>query len=45
MIRFNSFKRGLVLSATLLCFGLLATVAQAQTPEEFQAVVDKAYAK
>jgi glutaminase len=45
MIRFKSFKRGLVLSATLLCFGLLATVAQAQTPEEFQAVVDKAYAK
>jgi glutaminase len=45
MIRFNSFKRGLVLSATLLCFGLLATVAQAQTPQEFQAVVDKAYAK
>jgi glutaminase len=45
MIRFNSFKRGLVLSATLLCFGLLTTAAQAQTPEEFQAVVDKAHAK
>ena len=45
MIRFKSFKRGLMLSATLLCFGLLATAAQAQTPEEFQAVVDKAYAK
>jgi glutaminase len=42
----NSLKtctRGLLLSFTLFCFGVLATTAQAQTPEEFQAVVDKAY--
>jgi glutaminase len=45
MIRFKPTPRGLVLSATLLCFGLLATVAQAQTPAEFQAIVDKVHAK
>ena len=45
MIRFNPIQRGLVLSATLVCFGLLATVAQAQTPAEFQAIVDKVHAK
>ena len=45
MIHFKPTHRGLVLSATLLCFGLLATVAQAQTPAEFQAIVDKVHAK
>jgi glutaminase len=45
MIRFKPTQRGVVLSATLLCFGLLATVAQAQTPAEFQAIVDKVHAK
>lgn len=40
----NKINRGLVLSASLLGFGLLATSTQAQTAEEFQALVDKAYA-
>ena len=39
------FKRGLILSATLLSFGAVATSAQAQTPAEFQAIVDKVHAK
>jgi glutaminase len=45
MTRFKPTQRGVVLSATLLCFGLLATVVQAQTPAEFQAVVDRAHAR
>ena len=45
MIRFKQFNRGLVVSAALLGFGLMATSAQAQTVAEFQAVVDKAHAK
>lgn len=44
MLHIDKLGRGLVLSATLLSFGLLATTAQAQTPAEFQAVVDKAHA-
>lgn len=45
MINFNKLHHALVLVASLLGFGLLATSAQAQTPEEFQAIVDKVYAK
>jgi glutaminase len=36
---------GLFLSAMLLCSAFLATSVQAQTPEEFQAIVDKVHAK
>lgn len=45
MIKLDKLNRGLILSASLLGFGLLATSAQAQTPEEFQAIVDKVHAK
>ena len=38
------FRSGLLVTAILFCIGLLAGPAQAQTPEEFQTVVDKAYA-
>ncbi len=44
MLHIDKLGRGLLVSATLLSFGLLATSAQAQTPAEFQAVVDKAHA-
>ncbi len=45
MIRFKTNYPALFLSATLLCLGGLTTAAQAQTPEEFQAIVDKVHAK
>ncbi len=44
MIRFMQPRRGWVLSVTLLSLGLMACTAQAQKPDELQAVVDKAYA-
>jgi glutaminase len=45
MSRSNPIRRRFILSATLLCLGAMATSVQAQKPAEFQAVVDKAYAK
>ena len=45
MLHIDKLGRGLLVSATLLSFGLLATPAQAQTPAELQAVVDKVHAK
>ena len=45
MIRFKASYPALFLSATLLCLGGLATAAHAQSPEEFQAIVDKVHAK
>jgi glutaminase len=44
----NSIKKtigGLLLSATVVCLGFLASSVQAQTPAEFQAIVDKVHAK
>jgi glutaminase len=45
MTRLTTLARGLVLSASLLAFGWLASTVQAQTPEEFQALVDKVHAQ
>ena len=45
MITFRNHKPGLLLSATLICLALLASPAQAQTPAEFQAIVDKVHAQ
>jgi len=44
MIRFDPLNYRIVLSAGLLCFGLAATTAQAQTDAEFQSLVDKVHA-
>jgi glutaminase len=41
----DSSIRGHMLSACIFVFGLLAVSAQAQTAEEFQAIVDKVHAK
>jgi glutaminase len=45
MTRLTTLARGLVLSASLLAFGWLASTVQAQTSEEFQALVDKVHAQ
>ena len=45
MIRIHQFNRSLILSTILLSFNLVATSVQAQTPAEFQALVEKAHTK
>jgi len=45
MFVLESTRRGLLLSAIVLGCGFLGATAQAQTPEEFQAIVNKVHAK
>jgi glutaminase len=41
----DTFKRGFILAASFVCFGISAVSVQAQTPAEFQALVNKVHAR